>query len=192
MSSKVDNRIRVTIAQFYCAMAQHENHLKCFHDYGVQVEGWLKGEFLTFLEDEKKSGRIIDFDREVKSLDGRKKVDFRIEIPSEADNTCVWLELKHWLIGKQKGVNYYASFYFGDPSAIGIISDVKKLAKVPDEGRYLLVLATANPGQDEWQKGVSKFNKKFTPFFLEPLTYPRDFPDYYFLGLIKVSCDRSS
>ena len=37
--------------------------LKCFSKYGVQVEGWFKGELLHFLHREKKVGKIVDFDR---------------------------------------------------------------------------------------------------------------------------------
>ena len=181
------NWVRDLVISFRQILDAHESHLKSFCSHGVQVEGWLKGEFLGFLEQQEAEGMIMSFNREEKvNRDERKKVDFRIRLTTETGTEYVWLELKHWLIGKQRGVKYDASFYFGDPTAVGIIEDAKKLTKVPDEGKYILILATANPGDDNWQKGVVKFNQKFTPISIESLVQPKDFPDHYSIGLLKV------
>lgn len=186
-SISLDNQIRDLVARFKQGFEAHEGHLKSFCNHGVQLEGWLKGEFLSFLDQQKAQGAIVSFDREEKvSSDKRKRVDFKVELITDTGAKFAWVELKHWLIGYQKGVMYDASFYFSDPTSVGISQDAKKLTKVLDEGKYILILATANPGEDKWQKGMAKFNKKFTPINIETLLQPKDFPDYYYIGLLKV------
>ena len=181
-----DSQIMDLVSSFRNAMEAHEEHLKCFCAHGVQLEGWLKGEFIHFLDQHKSMAKIVGFDREERAGKGRKKVDFRLEFLGEMGTRHAWLEIKHWLIGYQKGCKYDALFYFSDPSSVGIAPDIKKLANIQDDDKYLLVLATANPGENEWFKGVDKFNQKFAPLSLKPVTKPKDFPSYYFLGLLKI------
>jgi hypothetical protein len=90
------------------------------------------------------------------------------------------------LIGYQKGTSYNAQFYFGDPSSVGIKSDVEKLSGISNGGKILLILTTANPGNGDWSTGVNKFNRKFSPLRLRSLTNPADFPKFYHLGLLEV------
>jgi len=181
-----DSQIMDLVSNFRNVMEAHNEHLKCFCAYGVQLEGWLKGELMHFLDQQKSMTNIVDFDREEPAGKGRKKVDFRLEFPGEAGTRYTWLEIKHWLIGYQKGCKYDALFYFSDPSSVGIAPDIKKLATIQDDHKYLLVLATANPGEIEWLTGVDRFNHKFAPPSLKPVTNPKGFPNYYFLGLLKV------
>lgn len=157
--------------------------LENFYKYGVQVEGWLKGEFLSFLDDERASGRIHDFDREVR-LETGSKVDFRVR--SSVDRVDDWIELKHWLIGRQKGTTYKSGFYFRDPSSVGINPDVQKLHRTPLGAKFVLVLTTANPGLRDWTDGVNDFNLKFFPSRINSLTRPDDFPACFYLGLLHV------
>jgi len=188
VTSGPDKEVLNLILGFSQALETREGHLQSFCRHGIQVEGWLKGEFLGFLDEQKRQGKIIDFEREEKLLsDKRKRVDFRLALKTETGTRVAWIEIKHWLIGQQNSVTYDPSFYFGDPSSAGVNQDVRKLAIVQNEGKYLLVLATANPGDEEWQRGVTKFNKKFDPFHLETLNRPADFPDCFYLGLLKVS-----
>lgn len=93
------------------------------------------------------------------------------------------MELKHWLIGEQKGANYDAGFYFRDPSAVGIKPDIEKLKLAPGN-KYMLILTTGNPGVERWLNGVEQFNRKFAPLDITSLTDPRDFSEHYFLGLL--------
>ncbi len=182
----LDKQIRNLVFNFSRVLNSHKGHLQSFCDHGVQVEGWFKGELLGFLEQQWTNGVIAGFTREEKVRDDkRKKVDFKLVLPTGADTELAWIELKHWLIGRQKGVTYGASFYFSDPTSVGISQDARKLAKVPEAG-YILVLATANPGDEEWQKGIAKFNGKFAPLSLETLTQPSYFPSHYCLGLLKI------
>lgn len=155
--------------------------LECFCTYGVQLEGWLKGELLYFLASEKAHGRLYDFDREVGFGQGRRRIDIKI---THDDHRLIWLELKHWLIGYQRGSRYGAGFYFGDSSAAGIKPDVEKL-NLAYGRKHILILTTANPGE-EWYSGVERFNRKFAPAHILPLTNPADYPAQYFLGLLSV------
>jgi hypothetical protein len=151
----------------------------------VQVEGWLKGEFLFFLDGKKANGKIINFEREIQMGSGKKKIDFYIHL-DKSQKLEAWIELKHWLVGYQKGTKYNAQFYFSDPSSVGIRSDAEKLNKVSKDRSYLLILATANPGINDWDAGVRKFNEKFSPLRLVSLIEPDSFPEFYFLGLLRI------
>ena len=154
--------------------------LECFCSYGVQLEGWLKGELLYFLDAEKAEGRLYDFDREVSFGQGRRKIDIKI---TGENGIATWMELKHWLIGYQKGQKYDAGFYFRDPTSVGIKPDVEKL-NLTAGNKFVLTLATANPGTKDWFGGVDAFNRKFSPLRISPVTDLADFQAEYFLGLL--------
>lgn len=174
------------VGRFRQILDRREGILKCFCDQGVQVEGWLKGELLYFLDLEQRAGRLAEFDREVAIGVGRKKVDLKLTFRSGAITHPSWVEIKHWLIGYQRGQKYGAGFAFGDPTSVGIKPDVEKLSYITTGGKYILILATANPGTDEWSSGVDKFNHKFSHLRLDSLTTPEDFPGSFFLGLLSV------
>ena len=160
--------------------------LECFCKHGVQVEGWVKGEMLYFLDSGAVNSRLIKFDREVSIGLGRKKVDFALTIEKDNGSQRLWIEIKHWLIGYQKGTRWTASSYFVDTSSVGIKPDVEKLTMIPTGEKFLLVLATANPGKTDWSSGIRKFNSKFKPLCIKGLTNPSDFPPSYFLGLLGI------
>jgi len=181
--------IRDLVTRFRKVLDERSKQLECFCRYGVQVEGWLKGELLFFFDSEKAAGRLVNVDREVQlgAGPGKKRVDFRLEIPVGVAILDAWIEVKHWLIGHQKGSKYNAVFYFGDVSSVGIKPAVETLTKVRRGSKYLLVLATANPAEDDWSNGVTKFNDKFPHLHLKALTNPTEFPKSYFLGLLEFS-----
>lgn len=180
------NQLESMILRFRTIMEAHQRHLERFCAYGVQLEGWLKGEFLCFLDDEKAAGRITNFDREVQPSGTKRKIDFYLELPANIFSPYLWIEAKHWLIGYQKGYKLNPLFYFSDPTSVGIKPDVEKLAKIKQGCKYLLILATANPKEKEWFKGVDNFNQRFSPLLLKPLTNPAEFPSSYFLGLLEI------
>jgi len=175
-----EDRLKDLIIRFKEVLDSNEGRLNCFCKYGVQLEGWLKGEVLYFLDNEKSAGRIADFYREVPTGVGRKKADLKIRISTSSG-------LKHWLIGYRRGVRYDAQFYFGDPSSVGIKPDAEKLSEIPNGSKFLLILTTANPGIDDWSTGVDKFNRKFSPLHVRSLTNPADFLSFYYLGLLEVT-----
>lgn len=152
-----------------------------FTKHGVQCEGWFKAEMLSLLDSMEAQGVIDEFDREVRCQSGI--IDLRLN-----HNGQHWIELKHWLIGRQRGTNYGCGFYFRDNSSVGITPDCRKLITCPnDSNRWLLILATSNPGQEPWDKGVADFNNKFSPLHVRSYTQPGEFPASYFLGLLAVS-----
>ena len=175
------SRMVELISRLNEVMNARRDRLESFCLNGVQVEGWLKGELLYFLDTEKAAGRLSNFKREA-TIHGRRKVDiwlaFDHSIPA-------WVELKLWLIGKQGDYLYDARFYFADSTSNGIKRDVEKLM-ITNEDEYVLVLATANPTVDKWSEGVARFNEKFAPFQVSSLTDPGDYPSDHFLGLLAV------
>jgi len=161
-----------------------QDRLVCFCEMGVQVESWFKGELLTLLSSLQEQNLVEHLDREVKTPGG--KVDLTINTKSKQH----WVELKHWLIGEQKGSTYDCGFYFGDCSPIGLVPDVDKLMSVTSPAcLWLLILFTANPGKEGWLAGVDKFNRKFAPRRLISQSKPEFFPSSYFVGLLEVCRD---
>ena len=160
-----------------------ESRMVCFCEQGVQLEGWFKGELLFLLRQLAKDQIVRSFDREVPYFG--KKIDLQIE--SERRN---WVELKYWLIGRQKQSSWGPSNYFRDTSSVGIVGDVRKLLTCPaGDERWLLVLMSANPGCEKWQQGIAGFNERFQPFRIQSHTDPSQFPASYFLGLLEVEME---
>lgn len=182
----LDNKLLNIVLELKNHFDGKKEIMGCFCNQGVQLEGWLKGELLYLFSNFKKSGDLSDFDREVKSPISNQKIDFRIEFQKGNGNIIFWLEIKHWLIGYQKGYKYNANFYFGDPTSVGIKPDVEKLSVIKSDNKYMLILTTANPGREDWLNGIQKFSNKFSNFKIESLTDPNEFEDFYFLGLLKI------
>ncbi len=175
------NYILDIITRFRNILDKHERHLECFDKYAIQVEGWLKGEMVQLFDSEKMAKKLGDFKPEAKCNLGRKRVDLLLKL----NETPIWIELKHWQIGCQRNELWQAHNYFGDKS-IGIYSDVEKLSTIADGDKYILVLATKNPGHEDWSKGVDKFNKKFKPLRDRSCTETTDFPQSYYVGVLEV------
>lgn len=153
---------------------------ECFSRAEVQLEGWFKGELLFALDSLRATGLLRRVDREVKHGAGR--IDIVVDLAPERH----WIELKHWLIGSQKGVLYGPSFYFGDQT-LGVVPDIDKLVKIESPARlWLLLLLTQNPGDAAWDSGLRKFHEKFGPRRLRCVTRPSGFPPSYYLGLLEV------
>lgn len=152
-----------------------------FRNQEVQVEGWLKGELLLLLSQMRDSNNIEDLDREVKH--GRSKLDLKIHLTGGIH----YVELKHWLIGVQRGFRLDPHFYFGDPSPVGITKDYDKLDSITSPcQKWFLILCTPNPGNDLWEKGLDRFHEKFFPRALDACSNPYDYPPSYFLGLLSL------
>ncbi len=169
-------------------LESRSEQLRTFYKYESQLEGWMKGEILWFLDRETVNGRLANFDREVlmPQRKSRKRIDLRLIFYTVEGPATYWIEMKHWLIGYQKDTLYNCQFYFGDPSQGSIKSDVEKLVNLRNGEKYLLILMTANPGMKDWEDGLRKFNGKFQPLHLTPLTEPMNYPEYFFLGLLRV------
>jgi hypothetical protein len=178
------------IDRFKVHLQAREDALRCFCDRASQVEGWFKGEMFVFLQKEMANNheRIVqNFDREVK-IDG-KRVDFSVRFDSHS-SAPVWIELKHWLIGRQKAGSYNAGWYFRDRRANGSIErDVNKLSAIVNGEKYVMIAATAAPTQDDWQSGLAVFNRRLTENgrgMIQCLTDVNTYPTCFFLGLLRV------
>lgn len=155
-----------------------QDRLRCFYELQMQAEGWFKGELLFVL----RTVHIAPFDREARLERGR--VDLTVTL----DGATHYVELKHWHIGRQGDAVYSPRFYLLGDEYVGIVRDLKKLARVPRTSpKWLLVLMTKNPGPEAWQEGLSAFHHKFGEWKLTARTAPETFPSSYFLGLL--SCN---
>lgn len=177
------------VVRFTTILNAHEDHMRLFDQYHVQVEGWFKGELMAFFESERASNRLSAFSPECPFGDGKKRVDYQLQLPDSTTRT-VWIELKHFQIGPvPNGQNWKASTYLGAGASYGIHDDVDKLTHIPDGDKFLLVLATKNPGDDDWQEGLSEFSRKFPSLGVISHTRPSNsiFRSTSFLGLLEVA-----
>jgi hypothetical protein len=178
------------IERFRKHLEVKEDALRSFCHRGVQVEGWFKGEMIAFLH---KEG--IHFDREVKfgsDKKDRKKIDFQVTLASQVTH----IEMKHWLIGNQRGRSYNANWYFsqgrdakGKALSNGIQADFEKLSTIGGE-RYILIATTAKPSLHDWQNGVHIFNERALNHNslsrIKSVTDLGEYPDHFFLGLLHL------
>jgi len=161
-----------------------QNRYTTFAKQGVQLEGWLKGEILVALDRLYERQVIKGFDREVPFATGSKR---KIDLTVDTFESRNWVELKYWLVGKQRpGVRYGPMFYTGDKSPVGIFKDVEKLRSIKAPGNlWLLILNVDNPGPQEWAAGLKRFVDKFG-IPIKSCSNPAEYPPTYFLGLIQV------
>ena len=181
MSNKA--QICQMVSRFDCILGSRRNILTVFHTYKFQAEGWLKGEFIDFLEAERTCSHLREIDREVKYGQGDKRIDIKLTLP---DGSETWIELKHWFIGERRGTDFTAKWYLGNKRSPGLKPDVEKLRKVSGHYKYVLVLTTRNPGEDAWNEGISRFHDAFPQLHIKTLTHPNNFPNHYFLGLLMM------
>jgi hypothetical protein len=182
----MDEEMILLVSRLAEYLRMSKQQLQCFNTYGSQVEGWFKGELICFLDREKLEGRLHDFGRERNDHggDNGKKVDIMLEFDNMRP---LWVELKHFA-GHQDNKDYPPSWYFNPNNHNYIKSDVDKLLKIEDDSdKFILVLYTPNPGSQEWNAGVTRFNANFPQPSVCSLTNPDDYPEYFFLGLLRVS-----
>jgi len=169
----MENLLRDVLAHF----SQLENRLRIFAQQEVQLEGWFKGECLFLLEQLKSRGRITDFNREVPTNLGKRKIDITVEL----DDKHHWVELKHWYVGAQKGVVWGPRDYIDS-----LENECQKFEAMQTSGRaWVLVFCTPNPGGDLWKEAIRYFNREYVPWKLVGKTDPADYPRTYFIGLIE-------
>jgi len=172
-----------------------EQQLRCFHkpESQVQVEGWFKGEILYFLDQEKSAGKLPDFKPEemlyVPVGDECKRIN--VDISLQFKSGSAWVELKHWhsYLTKKPKTYYGCDWYFTTANHSSCVKPAaEKLLTIREKGnKFMLVLCTDKPSSEGWNFGVKKFNDKFSPLSVCSLTNPGDYPEYFFLGLLRVS-----
>ena len=180
--------MRTLVSRFAEYLRRSEQQLQSFHTYESQVEGWFKGELLCFLDREKRTDRLHNFERE-KSGDDESHKRTDIVLQFDKSSPISWVELKH-CIGYYNNRRYDSSSYFKFDNNSCIKRDVEKLLTRPiDDDKFMLVPFTPNPGSEDWRAGVDLFNTNFSPLSVRPLTNPDNYPKYFFLGLLRVPED---
>src|SRR5438034_9828525 len=96
-------------------LGEHVGHLRSFYRAESQSEGGFKGEMIVLLDEMKRAGKLAGFEygREHTVAGTRRKYDFVIA----AEGATHAVEIKAWLIGKQKEDTYDAYWYFTDPGS---------------------------------------------------------------------------
>ena len=181
--------MKTLVSRFAEYIRRSEQQLQCFPEYKIRVEGWFKGELICFLYREKREGRLHDFRKEESGDDeSRKRTDIVLQFGKSSPVS--WVELKHWHIGTPNDADFGCRWYFTIANHdSGVNCNVRRLLKIPNGDKFMLVLLTANPGSKKWNSGVKAFNTntKFSPLSVRSLTNPDDYPDYFFLGLLHVA-----
>ena len=131
---------------FYHELLKIESYrekFKLISDLQMQVEGWFKTEFLYYLKGKKMDIGVENRECKV-SEEIRRKTDIRIPLK----NYNCYVELKHIILGEQKGSRYNLKFYFYEKTYIS--NDIEKLQNIksPDEA-YALTFVSLNEYKNE-------------------------------------------
>ena len=162
------------------------SRINAFVKYSRQMEGWFKGEILAIASDMERKGQVQRFapDRRFDPAASKRNIDLYFEIES---STQIWIELKHWYIGTYNtGHTVNALHYFKDTTSATIPNFVAKLPADWLLPIYMLIVTTPNLGRSDWHAGIEHLRKSGHKRRFTPLTDPNDFPDSYFLGLLKL------
>jgi hypothetical protein len=122
----------------------------------TQVESWWKQEFIGLFNQLKANRTILSWEREYLTGEGRKKVDFKIDL----GNTSALLEVKTALCGLQKGTRWKLPNYVMAVNSGYILTDVLKLAATQSPNRQLVVFAYTAPPESDWQTVLSDIRRK--------------------------------
>src|SRR5262249_28744856 len=133
--------------------------LSVFYKHEAQFEKWLQGELLHLLDANAARLGIERIVNEVKVPGGQ--IDLSVHF---GDGSAAWIELKHWHIGRQKGSLWRVADCMGCVDAFGLTKDVQELTTGGRLGSgFAWLLFTANPGVEDWMRGVAAFNRRSAP-----------------------------
>ena len=122
----------------------------------TQVESWWKQELIGLLNQLKNNGLVLSWEREYPTGEGRRKVDFKIDLA----NTSTVLEVKTALCGLQKGTMWKLPAYVMAANSGHILSDILKLATIQAPNRLLVVFAYTAPPRSDWEALLSVVHRK--------------------------------
>ena len=160
-----NNELEHEVSLFYNELINSKKqYLQLFSRLQIQIEGWFRGELMNYIDGP--DHNMTTENREVLLNDKeRKKTDLKVEF----DKKPYWVELKHLLVGyqkgnkkpedKQAGNNFSLNFYFYSDTYI--TNDIEKLdneLKSSQETAYKYVLAfvSTNHPEDKKNKIESK------------------------------------
>ena len=161
------NKLENDIIEFYKILINNKKeYLQLFSKLQIQIEGWFRGELMNYFTN--CNYKMTTKNREFPINEGdRKKVDLKIGDSYESES--YWIELKHLLIGNQKGNkksdgerkgnNFSLNFYFY--SGTYITNDIEKLENVSKSSqetsyKYVLAFVSTNYPEDKKDKIESK------------------------------------
>ncbi|MBA7483955.1 hypothetical protein ES707_19472 [subsurface metagenome] len=152
-----------------------QDYFIAFAEADSRLEGWFKAELLLLFPKLMKVGLLDEFDREynVKTLLGRKQIDFRLLAQGEI-NYC---EVKALCISQAAGTPRNLAFYFRNDH-IGLI---KKLDALPSGTRWVLGFVYPNPGAFQWSTVVESLPDSLNHW--RCLTSPGNYPEYLFISI---------
>ena len=95
------DKLENDIMEFYKILINNKReYLQLFSKLQIQIEGWFRGELMNYFKN--CDYKMTTKNREVPINEGdRKKVDLKIGDSNEFES--YWIELKHLLVGNQKG-----------------------------------------------------------------------------------------
>jgi hypothetical protein len=160
--------------------------IEAFVRWHRQVEGWFKGELLTTAAQMLDNGEVQEFrpDCRTDKAAGKKNIDLHFTLGT---GNPVWIELKHWYLGKYEGgANWSATTYCTQSTSGTPNNFIKKLPPHWRAPTYLLIVTTPAPQSADWSRGLVKLGQLNSDWNIVALTVPSDFPPPYFIGLLKL------
>ena len=158
-----NNEFEHEISSFYEELIDgKKEYLKLFSRLQIQIEGWFRGELMNYLDGP--DHNMTTENREVLLNDeGRKKADLKVEFHKKS----YWVELKHLLVGYQKGNkkpedkqggnNFSLNFYFySDTYITNDIEKLKNELKSSQETAYKYILAFVSTNYIDGKKIKTK------------------------------------
>jgi hypothetical protein len=151
-----------------------------------QVEGWFKGELLTIAAQMLDDGKVREFRpdcRTDKTL-GKNNIDLHF---ITGDGEPVWIELKHWYLGKYEGgARWSVSTYCTQSTSATPNNFIKKLPPRWLVPTYMLIVMTPAPQSADWSRALVKLEQVNSDWNIGALTVSNNFPPSYFIGLLKL------
>jgi hypothetical protein len=119
--------------------------IRAFTRWSRQVEGWFKGELLMIAAEMVDKGQVREFrpDCRIDTTAGKQNIDLYF-VPDFG--TPVWIELKHWYLGKYHGGANWSAITYCTQSTSGTPNNfIKKLPPTWSECTYMLLAMTPQP-----------------------------------------------
>ncbi|MGD9537342.1 MAG: hypothetical protein AB7P52_05685 [Alphaproteobacteria bacterium] len=182
----IDQHILDIFSEFFEVFVHNKEKFECFSKHGRQLEGWFKGELIVYLEKMKINNKIESFSTEynIENIESSGKVDFGVQIYKGNKLFKALIELKH-LTDKQPFRQYFLPNNSGSYA-----SQMTKMVESLNKNNYFLVFFTKNPGKEKWEKMILDFNNIYTKIYINDLTNPHNYPEYYFPALINIKSRR--
>lgn len=160
--------------------------IAAFIRYSRQVEGWFKGELLEIAANLEDEGLVREFhpDYRMDVAAGKQNIDLHFILK---DGKPVWIELKHWFLGRYPtGARWNATAYFTQSTSGTPNNFIGKLPKGWNAPTYMLLVTTPRPKDDDWNGGLRRLRERHGDKQINSLTRLVKFPEPFFIGLLRL------